>query len=221
MARYAGLVFPLVVGFDLDLTLIDSRPGIAATYRALSTQTGVYIDADAAVTRLGPPLEEELSRWFPPEEVPAAAALFRNLYPVTAITGSPALPGVGDAPAHVRRRGGGVVVITGKYAPNAHLHLDHIGFRADSVAGWCWAETKTAAMLELGVGVYVGDHPADMAAARAAETVGGQRVYAVGVTTGDHSAEDLLAAGAHTVLENLTGLPDWLDANLGDPISVG
>lgn len=214
-------MFPLVVGFDLDLTLIDSRPGIADTYRALSARTGVYIDADAAVTRLGPPLEVELALWFPPEEVPAAAELFRSLYPVTAITASPALPGVGEAPAHVRRRGGGVVVITGKYGPNAHLHLDHIGFQADSVAGWCWAETKTAAMLDLGVGVYVGDHPADMAAARAAEKVREQPVYAVGVTTGDHSAEDLFAAGAHTVLEDLTGLPGWLDATLGDPISVG
>ena len=38
-----------VVGFDLDMTLIDSRPGIAATYRALSEETGVPVDIDAAV----------------------------------------------------------------------------------------------------------------------------------------------------------------------------
>ena len=29
---------PLVVGFDLDMTLIDSRPGIAAAFRALTFQ---------------------------------------------------------------------------------------------------------------------------------------------------------------------------------------
>ena len=34
------------VGFDLDMTLIDSRPGIAATYRALTAKTGVHVDAD-------------------------------------------------------------------------------------------------------------------------------------------------------------------------------
>ena len=73
---------PLVVGFDLDLTLIDSRPGIAATYRALSARTGVYIDADAAVTRLGPPLEVELALWFPAERgATPLADLFRPLYP--------------------------------------------------------------------------------------------------------------------------------------------
>ena len=41
------------VGFDLDMTLIDSRPGIRAAYRALTERTGVYVDADLAVTRLG------------------------------------------------------------------------------------------------------------------------------------------------------------------------
>jgi phosphoglycolate phosphatase len=54
----------LVVGFDLDLTLLDSRAGIRAALDALSAETGVRIDSAAAVTRLGPPLQEELARWF-------------------------------------------------------------------------------------------------------------------------------------------------------------
>ena len=63
---------PPAVGFDLDMTLVDTRPGIAATYRALSAQTGVYVDAEAAVSRLGPPLRHELRRWFPPEQLESA-----------------------------------------------------------------------------------------------------------------------------------------------------
>ena len=35
----------LVVGFDLDMTLVDSRPGIAVTLDALSAETGHAIDA--------------------------------------------------------------------------------------------------------------------------------------------------------------------------------
>ncbi|MCZ9344745.1 HAD family hydrolase, partial [Streptomyces sp. TRM76130] len=46
------------VGFDLDMTLIDSRPGIHACYVELSARTGTHVDADLAVTRLGPPLEQ-------------------------------------------------------------------------------------------------------------------------------------------------------------------
>jgi hypothetical protein len=34
------------VGFDLDLTLIDSRPQILASFRALSDETGAAIDVD-------------------------------------------------------------------------------------------------------------------------------------------------------------------------------
>lgn len=63
------------VGFDLDMTLIDSRPGIAATYRALSARTGVHVDADLVVSRLGPPLRSELRQWFPPADVEGAVDL--------------------------------------------------------------------------------------------------------------------------------------------------
>lgn len=39
------------VGFDLDMTLIDSRPGIKAAFLALSAETGFAIDADLAISR--------------------------------------------------------------------------------------------------------------------------------------------------------------------------
>jgi phosphoglycolate phosphatase len=203
-----------VIGFDLDLTLIDSRPGIAATYRALATSTGVFIDADAAVGRLGPPLEVELAYWFPAAEIEAAGQTFRSLYPVHAVTASPVLPGVAEAFAAVAAHGGRSVVITGKYGPNAHLHLDHLGLTAHAVVGWAWAEGKVEAMRTHGVQAYVGDHPADMAAARVAGAV------AVGVATGAHAPDELRAAGADLVLTDLTGFPGWLAAHQGR-ISVG
>ncbi|HZN70745.1 MAG TPA: HAD family hydrolase, partial [Micromonosporaceae bacterium] len=62
------------------MTLIDSREGIAATFRAVSARTGVSVDTDVVVERLGPPLETELAYWFPPEEIAATAALYRSLY---------------------------------------------------------------------------------------------------------------------------------------------
>jgi len=228
---------PLVVGFDLDLTLVDSRPGIAATYRALSARTGVFIDADAAATRLGPPLEVELALWFPVVEIEAVGNMYRQLYPEFAVDASPPLPGAGEAIRAVHDRGGRVVVITGKYESNAWLHLDHLGLTADAVVGWAWADGKVAAMVAHSAGVYVGDHPADMSATRAASaildesrargtedhprTVGGA-VAAVGVTTGGHDAAELLAAGADVVLVDLTEFPRWLDSHLTTaPISVG
>nr|MDT0665776.1 HAD family hydrolase [Micromonospora sp. DSM 115978] len=70
---------PLVVGFDLDLTLLDARRGIAATFQALSEETGVYVDTAAVVARLGPPLEDEVARWYPAESVPAVTRRYREL----------------------------------------------------------------------------------------------------------------------------------------------
>jgi phosphoglycolate phosphatase len=198
---------PLVVGFDLDLTLVDSRPGIGATYRALSARTGVFIDVAAAVARLGPPLDQELAFWFPAEEVPAVSGLFRELYPMYAVAASPLLPGVVESFAAVRAGAGSIVVITGKYEPNAHRHLNHLGLVADAVVGWAWAQGKVTAMEAHKVGVYVGDHPADMAAARA--VAHGTR--AVGVLTGEHGTGELLDAGADAVLADLSEFPDWLD----------
>jgi phosphoglycolate phosphatase len=206
----------LVVGFDLDLTLVDSRPGIAATFRALSAATGVYIDADATVTRLGPPLAVEMAMWFPPDQVEAACDHYRQLYPSTAIDPSTAMPGAASAIAGVRQQGGSPVVITGKYEPNARLHLTHLGLPVDAVAGNAWADGKVAAMLDFGVTVYVGDHPGDMMSAV------GAGAHAVGVLTGSHSVAELTEAGADTVLKSLIDFPAFLDAHLGSgEISVG
>jgi phosphoglycolate phosphatase len=199
------VTFDLVVGFDLDMTLVDSRAGIAAAFRALTERTGVYVDADLAVSRLGPPLRVELGHWFAPEHLEEAVTAYRALYPDFAIAPSRLLPGAADAVHAVRQRGGRVVVITSKVDWLARMHLDHLGLAVDDLAGDRFADGKVAAIAEFGVTAYVGDHVADMAAAKAAGVPG------VGVPSGPCSATELLAAGAATVLDSLSGLPAWLD----------
>ncbi|MEU6399081.1 HAD family hydrolase [Streptomyces sp. H021] len=194
----------LTVGFDLDMTLIDSRPGIRAAYRALSAETGTYIDADAAVTRLGPPLEEELARWFPEDEIPAMADRYREIYPDHAIEPTPAMPGAREAVAAVRAMGGRAIVVTAKHEPNARLHLGHLGIEPDAVIGWLWAEAKAGALREHGAQVYVGDHIGDVRGARTAGAL------SVAVPTGPCPEPELRAAGADVVLPDLTALPEWL-----------
>ncbi|MEU6315304.1 HAD family hydrolase [Streptomyces sp. NPDC047014] len=196
----------LTVGFDLDMTLIDSRPGIRAAYRALAAETGAYIDADAAVTRLGPPLEQELGLWFPAAEVPAMADRYREIYPGHAIAPTPALPGAREAVEAVRALGGRAIVVTAKHEPNARLHLAHLGIEPDAVVGWLWAEAKAVALREYGAQVYVGDHVGDVRGARTAGAL------SVAVPTGPCPAEELRAAGADVVLPDLTALPEWLAA---------
>ncbi|MCD0485737.1 HAD family hydrolase [Streptacidiphilus sp. ASG 303] len=199
---------PLTVGFDLDMTLLDTRPGIRATYDAVAAETGVRIDSALAVTRLGPPLEVELAHWFPEHRIPEVADRYRELYVDIAVPACVPLPGAAEAVAAVRAHGGRVVVVTGKHGPNAQRHLDHVGLAVDALAGSVWAQQKGEALRAEAASVYVGDHLGDITGARAAGAL------AVAVATGPYGAEALREAGADAVLEDLTAFPAWLDGHL-------
>ncbi|MCQ9185680.1 haloacid dehalogenase-like hydrolase [Streptomyces sp. IBSBF 2953] len=191
------------VGFDLDMTLIDSRPGIRACWQELSARTGTYVDADLVVTRLGPPLAQEMAHWFPASEIPAMTDLYREIYPEFAVAGTLAMPGAREAVDAVRAAGGRAIVVTAKWEPNARLHMEHLGMRPDAVIGDLWAAQKAQALREHGASVYVGDHVGDVRGARAAGA------FSVGVTTGPCGAAELTEAGADVVLDDLTRFPEW------------
>lgn len=196
----------LTVGFDLDMTLIDSRPGIRACYVELAERTGMYVDADLVVSRLGPPLEDELANWFPTERIEEVAGLYREIYPALAVAATPAMAGAHEAIAAVQAAGGRAIVVTAKYEPNARLHLEHLGLGADAVIGDLWAEQKAVALRAHGADVYVGDHVGDVRGARTAQAL------SVTVASGPCSAAELREAGADVVLPDLTGFPEWLAA---------
>ena len=56
------------VGFDLDMTLIDSRQAILASFARLGQDTATAIDPAAVDSRLGIKLEDELAFWYPPDQ---------------------------------------------------------------------------------------------------------------------------------------------------------
>lgn len=202
---------PLTVGFDLDMTLIDSRPGIHAAYLALSAETGVPIDADLAVTRLGPPLEEELAYWFPADRIAEMGDRYREIYPTHAIAPTLLMAGAREAVTAVQALGGRAIVVTAKHEPNAKLHLAHLGVEPDAVIGWLWAEAKAEALRAHGASVYVGDHTGDVRGARTAGAL------SVAVPTGPCDEAELRAAGAEVVLPDLLAFPRWLRSYAADP----
>lgn len=199
---------PLVVGFDLDLTLIDTAPGFAAVLEALGAELGVDFPVEDMTTRLGPPLEVMLGPHLAAEAVAPAGDRFRVLYPEHAIACVPVLDGAHEAIAAVRRRGGRVVVVTGKYPANAQLHLDHLGLDVDVLEGWVWGIGKADALRREGAGIYVGDHVHDIEGALAADAL------SVSVLTGGCTRAELEAAGTHVVLDDLRQFPSWLDRQM-------
>src|SRR5690242_17960672 len=117
----------LVVGFDLDMTLIDSRPAIHASLVSMSAELGVPVDADLVIKRLGPPLEVELAEWFPAGAVADAAACFRRYYFDNCVTGTFPLPGAVESIDAVRAAGGSPIAITAKAEVGALRCLDACG----------------------------------------------------------------------------------------------
>ena len=194
----------MITGFDLDMTLIDSRPGIKAVYEQLVVESGAEIDTDLVVSRLGPPVEWELGHWMPEAEVKRWADRYRELYPAIAVDLVTAMPGAHDA-VEAANKLGGTILITAKHTPNARLHVDRLGLPLGEVFGGTWREAKGIVLREQGAATYVGDHVHDMDAARFAGVVG------VGVTTGPSTADDLRDAGADTVLTTLEDFSGWLD----------
>lgn len=199
----------LVVGFDLDMTLVDSRPGISAVLTQLNAESGYGIDVDAAVAMLGPPLDQLLAPYIgDSDRLIAAVERYRTLYPSVAITSTVLLPGARESMEAVHHLGGRVLVLTGKFESNALLHLQALDLPYDRLAGARWADGKTQVLREESAAVYVGDHAGDMRSAKAADAT------AIGVPTGGLSARELTEAGADLVLDSLTALPAWLSANL-------
>jgi phosphoglycolate phosphatase len=191
------------VGFDLDMTLINSRPAILASFAEVARETGRPVDLDAVDRRLGVKLEDELAFWFPPEQVATAAGVYRRHYLRLAEPMTTVLPGAREALAAVRAAGQRAVIITAKHLASAEPSLRATGLVADELFTLVHGPEKAAVLRRLRAVAYVGDTPPDMAAAVQA----GAR--AVGVTTGSFTGEDLAGAGADVVLGSLVGFPPW------------
>jgi len=191
------------VGFDLDMTLIDSRPAIMAAFAAVSQDTGTRIDLDQVDSRLGIKLEEELGFWFPPEGVPAAADCYRRHYVRLAEQQTSALPGAREALEAVRAAGERAVIITAKHLVSVGPSLRAAGLTADELFTHVHGAEKAAVLRSLQASTYVGDTPADVTAGISAG------VRAVGVTTGSFSEASLREAGAEVVLGSLEEFPRW------------
>jgi phosphoglycolate phosphatase len=191
------------VGFDLDLTLIDSRQAILAAWSAVAAELGVHIDLAAVDAWMGIKLEEEAAFWFPPDAQDDAAASYRRHYVRLAPGLTSMLPGAREAMAAVRQAGERVVIITAKHPVSVAPSVEAVGLRADAdeIVTHVHGPEKAAVLVRIGAAAYVGDTPADMAAALSAGVV------PVAVPTGSFSAAQLTDAGAQVVLASLREFP--------------
>lgn len=197
-----------VIGFDLDMTLVDSADAIVDAVAHTCRTYGARIDEAAVRAGVGLPLDRVFPDLLP--DVPYAEALevYRARYLSHGLAMQSLLPGAREALEVVVADGHRVVVISAKKDTHVRAVLDEVDLarHVHEVVGERFAETKADALRERGALVYVGDHVGDVLGARGAGAV------AVAVTTGPTSRADLLAAGADPVLADLTEFVPWWHA---------
>jgi phosphoglycolate phosphatase len=191
------------IGFDLDLTLIDSRAAIMAAWLAVAAEFGVRIDLDDVDQRMGIKLEDEVAYWFPAESQQRAAAIYRRHYVRLAPALTTLLPGAQTALTAVREAGERAVIITAKHPVSVERSLAAVGLQPDDLFAHVHGPEKAAVLVRIAAVAYVGDTPADMTAG---QTAG---VAAIGVPTGSFSAGELRESGAEVILTSLLDFPAW------------
>lgn len=194
----------LVVGFDLDMTLVDSRAGIVLCMQRVLDARGVQASDAQLWPFIGAPLEDNLAHFLPADQVMGAVADYRALYPELAVPMTVALPGAAESFAAIRAAGGRPMVVSAKYEPAVYAVLDQVGLAPDIVVGEAFGEGKAVPIRAHRAAVFVGDHAGDMRGA----VVGG--AFPLGVLTGPHDEVTLRAAGARAVVPDLICFPDWL-----------
>jgi phosphoglycolate phosphatase len=201
---------PLTVGFDLDLTLVDSHERILSAYIRALGDLGVEVSREELTPHLGMPLVHTAAAVGAAVDADALVLRYRHYYDEPGAPITLPMPGAAEALLCVRDAGGRTVVVSAKFTPAVHKALAEAGLTelVDVVHGELFAQDKAIALIAEGASIYVGDHPGDMAAAQAASA------YAVGVTTGANDEAPLLAAGADLTLDDLDAFVAWLPGYL-------
>lgn len=183
------------VAFDLDMTLVDTRPASRIALERLAAEHGHDLDVEALMDSYGRPL----SQWLPEG---SDHALFRSLQMQDLASVEP-MPGALAAVQAVRDTAGRVVVVTASTEAIALGTLRLVGLGADEVHADVWADGKSKPLREAGCWAFVGDHADDMSAARQVGAI------AVGVATGTTPP-----VGADVELHDLNGFAPWLEEHL-------
>jgi len=194
-----------VIGFDLDMTLVDSADAIVDSIAHTCRVYGVEIDEQAVRAGVGLPLDRVFPDYIPDVPYGEALEIYRARYLSHGLAMQVLLPGAREALEAVVDDGCSILVVSAKKDTHVRAVLDEVGLAhlVRDVVGERFAETKSDALRDADAKVYVGDHVGDVLGARGAGAV------AVAVATGPTSRDALAAAGADVLMDDLTGFVDW------------
>ena len=211
---------------DLDGTLIDSRPGIAASTLAALRALGHSPDETFDITPfIGPPLEDVLRvllRTYDDDRLDEAVSAYRQHYGDSGYLGSELYPGIGEALEDMRQAGLRIYMATSKrevFARRIAEHLNLAGY-FDGIYGSVHggaldhkpellAHVLSERNLIASEALMVGDRRHDIVGAHAV------RMRGLGVLWGYGSRDELETAGADHLVERTADLAHTVVSMLG------
>ncbi len=209
--------------FDLDGTLVDSFPGIAAAYHATLEELGLGDRDDAEIAAfIGPPIQVVLAEHFGLRgtRLDQGVQFFRRHYGGSGLLRFSAYPGVDTMLGALRDEGLRLCIATSKLRSMALEVVGHAGWADtfDVVGGAHPGGTpsRKREVIEWTLGhLPPGTEVTAMVGDRADDIVGGRDlgVPGIGVTWGYGSADELVAAGAVAVVDSPHDLVTCLTAH--------
>lgn len=192
------------------MTLVDSASAIVDALchvaERLGSSDAPAPDRVALAATVGLPLTDVFPGLVPGVAYDVALGVYRARYLTHGVAMSRELPGARDALRLLRSEGQRIVVVSAKHPTHVAAVLTAVDLRGlvDRVEGERFGGAKGEALRAQGAWAYAGDHPGDIAGARAAGAL------AVAVATGPTPVAELSAADV--VLGDLTELPAWLQS---------
>ena len=127
----ASAAAPEAVLFDLDGTLIDSAPGILASFEAALRATGLEPGVPLSPSLIGPPLAQTVATLLgrdDPAAVEAMVAAYRADYDVSGYRATAVYEGVPEMLDTLAQSGIALHIVTNKRIAPTRLILDHLGW---------------------------------------------------------------------------------------------
>ena len=190
------------VGFDLDMTLVDSSQAILLTTQKVLRSFNTEVDEEMIARSVGLPIKESFKEWVGDQYLRAYES-YVDHYQSVGYLNSHALPGAQELVGELVGQGTKVVVITAKNRQSAEIQLRHLAIPYSELVGGAFQEGKTEAMLETGCVEYVGDHIEDY---RAASKAG---IHFIGVTTNPMQNLTKDSQGNFPLIESLENFWDY------------
>ena len=199
----------ITIGFDLDMTLVDSAAGICACMTEVLKRHQVDgVTQNTMYETIGRPLRDAFADWLPEDKIDEIVSEYREIFDSIAFPVMKLLPGAKEALELCKDMD--VLVVSSRKQESLEGILDFLNIRDkfSAIKGGAFGDQKGEFLKEAGCAIYVGDHEGDIRGAK----VGG--CLSVAVVTGPSSRATLEAENPDVILDNLKAFPAWLSAHL-------